>query len=372
MTRDTSPAPRAAEGRSSAGYSAPWLGGETQDPWEGAGGPARAAGPPAETDLWPTWVKGYVVARRHSEELVPHFHRRSAHVARPYPEAYFLNRDKGEHGLLDLSHRVFTRAALEERESGAHKGLTPFQVFVARRFNGPVIRSWTFYHRRSITRQVLHACYRLNLRHSSRLRWQARRSAEVLAALKAEAVEIPVQGGASLWTLASTPPGPALDPQTLRERMRSHTDRGVAGMVTLALTHLGAATHDLLTDLVVDALGGPPADDSDAPPPAEDVEPARLAVPLLSALRRLDPEDRELLIAVGEGLSYDEVLARYPRYRSRPRLSEAVCAVNRVFIEILEGSLERELPQLRPKRLMRLLFDTLLDLVPTLTEEETP
>lgn len=97
---------------------------------------------------------------------------------------------------------------------------------------------------------------------------------------------------------------------------------------------------------------------------------------MLEAWRELSPEDRDLLVSLARGDSYDELIARNPAFKHKVAVTRAVARVGKGFVErVVQAAAHESLaPQAepRPKDLVELVLEVLLQVLPELQGEEGP
>ena len=296
--------------------------------------------------------------------------RHVGQVSRRYPDAYFELGRKTDDAVEGLVDRVFTVCARVPKGRFPFAGREPFAAFVEERFDDPPIRYHSFYARLSITRELLRDDYAFNIRRDPVLRWKDELHREVGQALKATCE--PVDDGRGAWRRWKAPGFRLAQVRSLdevRDRLaRTAGDRPLTELVPEALALAGRAlSHSQLSNLLADALGGPPAEVSVEPETQSDL-PDRMAVraAVMEAWSELTGDERALLAALARGDSYDTLIARVPGLRDRSAVSRAVsrCGkgfVARVVAQFGEGPAT---PGSTPKELVERVVAVLFELLP--------
>ena len=93
---------------------------------------------------------------------------------------------------------------------------------------------------------------------------------------------------------------------------------------------------------------------------------------VVEAWSELGSEERALLRALADGLSYDEICQRHPRFAHKVAVNRAVERVSKGFVaRVLERVGGEGAPGARPGELMELVLDVLGDL-PAATLDDHP
>ncbi len=327
---------------------------------------------PLTHDDLPALVTAFVSGRADGRALLETFGRHVATVCRPYPDAYFALGRKNSEAVDDLAHRAFTTCARVEKGRFPFMGRTPFVAFVQEQFEGRAIRYHSFYAKLSITRELLRADYAHNLSSDPRLAWRADTYAEIGDTLRRVARKQPRGPGlAARWELpglSGTRASEALVPLLARL-----PERDVPTLVTEALRRGGPRTQAELAVIVEDVLGAPPSvREMTRPEPIrdQDADVARsIRAAIVDAWRSLDASDRELLQALSEGLSYDEICERHPRFAHKVAVNRAVERISKGFITRVLARTGGEAAE-RPahRELMELVLDVIESMPPSSTE----
>ena len=324
------------------------------------------------SELVADFVRDDAGALKLHEAVVRHVEK----VSRRYPDAYFELGRKTDDSVEGLADRVFTICARVPKGRFPFTGRAPFAAFVEERFDDPPIRYHSFYARLSITRELLRDDYAFNIRRDPVLRWRDELHREVGRVLK-ETCE-PVDEGRGAWRRWKAPGFRLAAVRSLddvREQLaRSAGDRPLSELVPEALSLAGRAlSHSQLSNLLADALGGPPAEVTVDAEPHSNL-PDRMAVraAVMDAWSDLARDERALLAALARGDSYDDLIARVPGLRDRTAVSRAVsrCGkgfVARVVAQFGEGPAT---PGSTPKELVERVVAVLFELLPEFDVQE--
>lgn len=322
--------------------------------------------PPHVPDELASLVAEFVQGRSDGAALLAACMRHVATVARPYPDAYFALSRKGGESIDDLGRRVFTTCARVEKGRFPFSGRTPFRAYTEEAFEGRAVRYHSFYAKLSITREILRADYAHNLSSDPQLAWRADLYGDIGRVLRATAQR--VDRGPGLpprWQL----PGPVgiRGDEALAALLRSGRLQDVDALVGEALRKGGPRTQAQLATLLEDVLG-PPASAADE---ARSMHRGKVNIDVVRAVRAavteawrlLDIDDQALLRALAEGLSYDEICARHPRFAHKVAVNRAVERVSKGFVTQVLDRVGGEAGQgARPGELMELVLDVLSDL----------
>lgn len=333
----------------------------------------------ADDDALPALVRAFVQGPSPGAPLLDHVRRHVARVTRSYPDAWFNLGRKDDDAVADLSHRVFTTCARVPKGRFPFNGRTPFVAFVQEQFDGRAIRYHGFYAKLSITRELMRDDYARNLVRDPVLRWRADLYKQVGAVLKERCVSERLGDDTPLrWRLPDRRVTVARPVEVVQARLQQSGLRTVPELVLAALELGGPQTQSRLTQVVEAVLGTPPAPELDAPVTTAPDHPTTLAVrrAVLEAWRELSPEDRDLLVSLARGDSYDELIARNPAFKHKVAVTRAVARVGKGFVErVVQAAAHESLaPQaeLRPKDLVELVLEVLLQVLPELQGEEGP
>lgn len=319
-----------------------------------------------ELDEMPALVAAFVRGRADGAALLAACLRHVATVSRSYPAAYFALGQKNTESVDDLGRRVFSTCARVEKGRFPFMGRTPFRAYVEEQFDGRTIRYHSFYAKLSITREILRADYAHNLASDPQLAFRADLYADIGRWVRQNADR--VDRGPGLpprWAL----PGPVgvRGDAALVESLRRAGKRGVPELVADALRRGGPRTQGELAAILEEVIGLPesPRDAAAAEPRAEvDVEVVRgVRAAVFEAWNALEPGDQALLRALAEGLSYDEICARHPRFAHKVAVNRAVERISKGFVEgVLGRAGGAGGPAVPPREVMELVLDVLGDL----------
>jgi len=315
-------------------------------------------------------VARYVRDEVGAVELHDAVQRHVAQVSRRYPDAYFELGRKTDDAVEGLADRVFTVCARVTKGRFPFSGREPFNAFVEERFDDPPIRYHSFFARLSITRELLRDDYAFNIRRDPVLRWRDELHRELGRALKETCEQVDEGPGAwRRWKAPGLRLAAVRSLDEVRDRLaRTAGERPLSELVPEALAMVGRPlSHSQLSNLLADALGGPPAEvsmDAEIHPDLPERMAVRAAV--MEAWQELTTEERALLAALARGDSYDELIARVPGLRDRSAVSRAVsrCGkgfVARVVAQVGDGPVT---PDSTPKELVERIVAVLFELLP--------
>jgi hypothetical protein len=329
---------------------------------------------PPGADPLPPLVRDFDAREGSAQALLSEFEKHVHHVTRTYPDAWFSTGRKEREAVVDLAHRAFTSCARVEKGRFPFLGRRPFRCYVEERFEGRTIRYHSFYAKLSITREIMRDDYARNLRRDPVLRWRAELFAgvgDVLKGLVAEGVvEEEAQGPALPPRYRWTGPGPRLAASlgAVEERLRSRGETDLRAIVRAGLERAGPLSRSKLTALAEAVIGTPEAEEPPVPAPAPPpgvVLGVRRAVK--AAWDELEPEDRDLMIALARGDSYDELCARQPRLKHRVAVTRAVTRCGQRFLAAVAGEAGVD-PEagvgVMPKQFVEQVLEVLAELVP--------
>lgn len=294
-----------------------------------------AAGMPF--DALPELVNDFVHGRTGGDELLREVRRHVGRVSRAYPDGYFALCQKTPDAVEDLGNRVFSICARVAKGRFPFLGREPFVAFVEEEFDGRTIRYHSFYAKLSITRELLRADYAHNLSGHPRLRWRAELYRKVGDALR----EVGEAGGGMppRWRRRGGALTRIESPERVVARLREAATEDLRVLTALALETAGPCTQARLTGLIEEAVGGPNVDEEAAawtPPDPGTMGAVRGAV--ARAWAALDADDRALLDGLAEGLSYDELAERHPRFAHKVAVHRAVQRVVAGFVAEVAGA----------------------------------
>ena len=316
-------------------------------------------------DELPELVADFVDGTSNGGDLLQVVHKHVAWMARPYPDAYFVLGRKNDESIEDLSNRTFATCASVEKGRFPFSGRTPFAAFVAEDFDGRTIRFHSVYAKISIARELLRDDYAKNIVRDPVLRWRADLYRRIGEVLKRIATSQPGGRGAPpRWSLG----GPALvrPPEAVEAELRRRGLTELEDQVRFALRHGGPASQAQLARLLEplhDAPGEEPEPDHDGP----DLD-VQLAVrsAVTAGWEALDPEDRELLIALARGDSYDELIARHERFKHRVAVTRAVKRITDRFVSRVVDAMGGNASPTTPLNMLETILAVLAEVVPEL------
>lgn len=334
-----------------------------------------------EYDALPALVRTFVEAPTgQAAPLLDHVRKHVARVSRAYPDAWFNLGRKDDDAVSDLSHRVFTICARVAKGRFPFNGRTPFVTFVQEQFDGRAIRYHGFYAKLSITREIMRDDYARNLVRDPVLRWRADLYKQIGAVLKERCVSERLGDDTPLrWRLAERRVTVMRPVEVVQARLQASGVRHVPDLVVAAIELGGPQTQSRLTHIIEAVLGTPPAPELDAPVTTAPDHPTTLSVrrAVLAAWQELSPEERDLLISVARGDSYDELIARNPAFKHKVAVTRAVARIGQGFVERVVQAAARDpgtgtRGEVRPKDLIELVLEVLLQVLPELQGEEGP
>lgn len=314
-------------------------------------------------DLLPEMVRNFVRRGLDAQSLLDETRRHVGAVARPYPDAWFELGHKGPEAVEDLTDRVFTTCARVPKGRFPFLGRAPFLSYVEDGAAGTAIRYHSFYAKISITRELLRDSYRANLRRDPTLRQRALLYARIGAVLR-EIAEPVSQGPRRppLWQLPSAGLRTLLSWDDAVRLLRATGRQDSETLVRLALQRVGPLSQASLTALLEELLAPPPLPPEPEQPTADLALRTAVRGAVLAAWTGLAPEERELLLALSRGLSFDEIIELYPRYRHRVAITRALERCNRQFLRVIAARVGVEgAPSLPPLALAELVTEVLLE-----------
>lgn len=310
--------------------------------------------------------------------LLAEFRRHVDRVTRSYPDAWFVFARKSDDAVDDLNHRVFTTCARVEKGRYPFSGRVPFRAYVEEQYDGRTIRYHSFYAKLSITRELMRDDYARNLARHPVLRWRADLFREIGQILRR--IALPERQGPGLpprWRL-DAPPGRPVEPlDRVQDALAARPGLALEELLRAALERAGPLTQSRLTALVEAVRGTPPAPDlEEQMPPLADLA-SNLAVrgAVVAAWRALDADDRDLLVALARGDSYDTLVSAHPRFKHKVAVTRAVTRVGKLFVDRIVEDVTEELPggrDLRPMDLLELVLEVLIEVLPELRAEPLP
>lgn len=330
----------------------------------------------SETDSLPELVRDFELREARAAELLDQYERNVRHMSRTYPGAWFATGHKDEEGVVDLAHRTFTVCARVEKGRFPFSSRRPFRCFVEEQFDGRAVRYHSFYAKLSIARELMRDDYARNLRRDPVLRWRADlygAVGDVLKAMEAAgALERQSQGNSlpPRWAVTATGPRLTVPLARIEDALRDDQNHDLKHIVEEVLRRGGPLSQSRLTNVAEAVLGTPEAEDpvfqTAAPPAGVQVGIRRSIV---RAWETLDGEDRNLMVGLARGDSYDDIIARQPRLKHRVAATRAVTRCGQVFLAAVaeEAGIDPTggIPAgIQPRRLVECVLEVLAEVVP--------
>jgi hypothetical protein len=310
-------------------------------------------------DAWPQLVREAVAKNGESSDLLSSFSDHVVRMARPYPDAYFALGRKSPDAFVDLAHRAYASCARQPKGRFPFAGREPFRAFVEEDFDGRTMRYHAVYSRLSIARELLRDDYARNVRRDPVLQWRADVFRDVGAALRAHAIELPGPKPVR-WTLPNAGPTVLRAPEVVVARLRPFADEPFDTLCVRVLRELGAAPRGAVAQVMCELLT-PPAGEAVSEPTVEDDDLERtVRTAVRGAWAALDPDARALITALARGDAYDDVIARSPSLNSRVAVSRAVARLAAEFVRTIEQAVGAPGSSGRPKQIVELVLDVLL------------
>jgi hypothetical protein len=310
-------------------------------------------------DPWPRLVREAVVRNGESNELLRAFSEHVVRMARPYPDAYFALGRKSPDAFTDLAHRAYASCARQPKGRFPFAGREPFRAFVEEDFDGRTMRYHAVYSRLSIARELLRDDYARNVRRDPVLQWRANVFRDVGEALRAHAVALPGPKPVR-WTLPDAGPAILRAPEVVVARLRPFAQEPFDALCVRVLRELGAAPRGAVAQVMCELLT-PPASDVASEPTVEDDDVERtVRAAVRAAWEALDPDARALITALARGDAYDDVIARSPSLNNRVAVSRAVGRLAAEFVRSIETAVGAPGSSGRPKQIVELVLDVLL------------
>lgn len=316
-------------------------------------------------DELPELVADFVDGASSGDALLQVVQQHVTWMARPYPDAYFVLARKTDDAIEDLAHRTFATCAAVEKGRFPFSGRTPFVAFVQEAFEGRAIRYHSVYAKLSIARELLRDDYAKNLVRDPVLRWRAELYRRIGDVLKQIATKQPGgKGSPPRWSLG----GPALvrPPEVVEAELRRREISELDEQVRFALRHGGPTSQAQLARLL-EPLHDAPASDLDEAPEAADLD-LQIVVrnAVMAGWDALEAEDRELLVALARGDSYDELIARHERFKHRVAVTRAVKKITDGFVSRLVDALGGNASPDTPLNMLETILGVLAEVVPEL------
>ena len=308
----------------------------------------------------------------HAQELRGLFLRHTDRITRRYPDAYFELGVRSADAVESLADRALAVCSSVKKGRFPFSNRAPFEAYVEEAFDDPPIRYHSFYARLAIARELLRDDYAFNLRRDPVLRWRSELHRRVGAVLSEHCDEVDGEkGGHKRWRPRHQGPSMVRDLDSVRQRLASEApEKPLEVLVVRALTLAGRPlSHSILTNLMGDVLVGPAVDvpqeesTSTSLPEAMTVRQA-----VLGAWEPLEAHQKELVIALARGDSYDDLIARVDAFRDRSAVSRAVRACGEHFVGRIVADLGEDPTRgaATPKQVLELVAAVVL---PMLTEE---
>lgn len=129
-------------------------------------------------------------------------------------------------------------------------------------------------------------------------------------------------------------------------RLRQEPPRELPELVMRALELGGPQSQSRLTGIVEGVLGSPTVEAPPEPVESAPDHPTRMLVrrAVLEAWTALDADERDLLVSVARGDSYDELVARCPRFAHKVAVTRAISRVGQGFVHRVLQASAAELP----------------------------
>lgn len=330
----------------------------------------------ATEDRLPALVAGWVERGLHGPALLSEVLRQVERVSAPYPDAWFTLGRKEEHAVRDLAHRVFTVCARVVKGRHPFLGRVPFLAYQQERFEGRAIRYHSFYARLSITRELMHQDYALNIVRDPRLRWEAELHRQVGEELKKIATP-EGNGRGRRWRLTSPPSLRSLTTlERLPELLRATRPRDVPTLVREALTRVEPLTHVQITRALTQILERPAVEGCEGEEETMDpMERAMIRDAIGRAWAELSDDERALLLLVVRGASFHEVTARQPRFKDPATLTNTIRRCNDTLLRyVMDSDGAGARSTLPPRAMLDRIFDVIASSLPVLLldEERSP
>lgn len=328
-------------------------------------------------DDLPELVAGFVrdPASPSATALLDRVHQNVHRVSRSYPDAWFVLGRKDAEAVTDLGHRVFTTCAMVQKGRFPFNGRPPFRAFVDEQFEGRTIRYHAFYAKLSVTRELMRDDYSRNLVRDPVLRWRADLYRQIGRVLQEQCTSERVgDSQPPQWRLPGDRPTLVRSPERVIERLRGEPARPIPELVRRALELTGPISQSRLTG-IIEAVVGAPGGEVELPgvQPTPDhglVIAVRGAV--IEAWNELGPDEQDLLVSVARGDSYDELIARCPRFAHKVAVTRAITRVGQGFVarvlEAVSGG-QSDGPGARPLELVERVLEVLLEVLPELHGE---
>jgi len=326
------------------------------------------------TDELPELVAAFVQepSSPAARPLLDQVQRHVARASRSYPDAWFVLGRKDSEAVTDLGHRVFTTCAQVPKGRFPFSGRPPFVAFVHEQFEGRAIRYHAFYAKLSITREIMRDDYARNLVRDPVLRWRAELYRRIGQVLKERCESERVgEGQPPRWRLPGGRPSVARAPEVVVARLRQEGPRELPELVLRALELGGPQSQSRLTGIVEGVRGAPAVEAPPEPVESAPDHPTRMLVrrAVLEAWTALSETERDLLVSVARGDSYDELVARCPHFAHKVAVTRAISRVGQGFVHRVLLASSAELPATpgaRPLELVELVLEVLLQVLPEL------
>ncbi len=320
----------------------------------------------AATDPLPSRVRNFVNALDDGRELLQDFHRHVQSASRAYPDAYFALGRRTPDALVDLAHRVFATCSRVSKGRFPFLGRPPFTTYVEEQFDGRTIRYHSFYAKLSITREILRADYEHNLASHPMLRWRANLYRDVGLALRRVAVA-PTAGAPVRWSVPTRGPTARVPVEHLASGLRALKTQDLDTLIRDALVRGGALTQAQLTWVLEAVLPVPEAEEPPGPSHPSLADHIAVRQTVLGAWHALDDEARALMGMLAEGLQYDEIVQRDPRFKHKVAVNRAVAKCTKEFVDAIGAAMGSDAPDADvPARVAEAVIEVLVECVPEL------
>ena len=326
-------------------------------------------------DSLPEMIGDFVENESGANLLLEEFKRQVAWVSRRYPQSYFALGQKTDEAVADLAHRAFAVCARVKKGRFPFLAREPFVAFVEEQFEGRAIRYHSFYAKISITRELLRDDYAHNVCRDPVLKFRADLYKEIGQVLKSKCERVGQgRGVPPKWTVNRAGFRLLMQLDVLEANLRESGEISVESLVMQALEKGGPMSQSQLTHLLESVVGAPAVEDPywvvGHRPDVTDTLAVRNAVAM--AWEELEDADRELLTALARGLSYDELIERFERFKYRVAVTRAVSRCSQLFLNRVVAEIgDDESITERPKMLLERIIEVLLEIVPELSTEST-
>lgn len=320
----------------------------------------------AVSDPLPDRVRRFLRTLDDGKVLLEDFHRHVHSASRAYPDAYFALGRRTPDAVVDLAHRVFATCSRVKKGRFPFMGREPFAAYVEEAFDGRTIRYHSFYAKLSITREILRADYEHNLSSHPMLRWRANLYRDVGLALRRVAVA-PTAGTPVRWSIPARGPVSRVPPEHLSAGLRALRSTDLDTLIRDALVRAGPLTQAQLTWILEEVLPVPDQEEEPDVVPSSMTDNIAVRQAVLGAWHGLDDEARELLGMLAEGLQYEEIIQRDPRFKHKVAVNRAVARCTQAFVAAIAVAMGSEGTNAEvPAKVAEAIIEVLIDCVPEL------